>query len=76
MGRRTLAHPEAFSVGNPQDFLALGAKVDITSAQKSSQLTESKGCDRSIAVGADWYDLIFFDKLDHFFLLTLYTYIF
>jgi ketosteroid isomerase-like protein len=27
-----LPHPEAFPVGNSQDFVAIGAKVDITSA--------------------------------------------
>lgn len=60
-------------MGNPQDFLAIRTKVDITSAQECSQFMEGNRSELSVAMGADRCDIIFFDKLDHFFLLILYT---
>jgi len=55
--------------------MTVRAKIDKTSAQEGSQFPESDRCELCIAMGTERSDIIFFDKLDHFFLLITYTFI-
>jgi hypothetical protein len=59
-------------MGNTQNFMAIWAKIDITSAQECPQFPEGDRRELRFAMGTEGGGIIFFHKSDHFNLLNTF----
>jgi hypothetical protein len=61
-----LTHPEAFSVGNAQNLVAMRAKVNMTLSQNGSKLTHPDGSQFGRTMRTNRFDIVFNFKINHF----------